>query len=143
MLGMLLAVHALLAAEESVRQTATEPWRLETTAAHNTGLAFLATHQVALSRISTGVPTRDALRNTRIAGATGIQICADNDRMLTLLGPVSATDAPEILASILSAQTPSVLAAGYTDDSALPAEENLPTGCAVPAAHIWIGAELG
>lgn len=142
MLGILLAMHALLVAEESVRQPATEPWNLETNASRNTSLAFLATHELALSRVVAGARAQDALRNTRRAAAVGIQICADTTRMLTILGPVGAADAPEILDVILSAGTPAVQAAGYAGDSALPPDENVPTGCFVPSAHVWVGAKV-
>ncbi len=142
MLGILLAMHALLVAEESVRQPATEPWNLGTNASRNTGLAFLATHELALSRIVAGAHPQDALRNTRRAAAVGILVCADTTRMLTILGPVSAADAPEILDVIFSGRTPAVQAAGYTGDSTLPPDENVPTGCVVPTSHVWVGARV-
>ena len=141
MLGLLLALQAIFNANELARHTASEPWVLEASSVFNTGLAVANTHRAALRRIKSGATGLGAIQGTRQERAVGIRICADANRMLTAYGPVNADEAPEILDAIRKAVHPAARIGfiGKVDDEPT---ADLPSGCSVPANHVWIGTAL-
>ncbi len=141
MLGLIVALHAVLTAEQSARNIDTEPWSIETPAIRNIGLSLAATHDWALSRIKASARGARELRDTRRDLATGVRHCADSNRMLTAYGPVIAAEAPGILEAVRQAVHRETRT-GYTGDGAAVPTASLPAGCAVPREHVWLGAQL-
>ena len=142
MLGLLVALHAVFLAAETSRQVGTEPWTYEGTTAQSIGRALADTHRTAIFRIRTRASDTGALHGTRREFATGVSICADSNRLLTVFGPVSPAEAPEFLVSLRQAVHRNARVGyryGY-DESPIP---RLPAGCQVPADHIWIATSLG
>ena len=141
MLGLILALHSILVAEQSALNVGTEPWALEAPALRNVGLSLAATHDWSLSRIKSATRNASEIRDGRRDSAVGIRRCADAHRVLTAYGPVIAAEAPEILEAAketVHRETQS----GYTGDGGAVPALSLPTGCIVPTEHVWLATQL-
>lgn len=140
MLGLLLALQAILVAGESARH-AESSLRISTSSpATLTALALVDTHNIALARIRSGAEASAALRGSRRVG-TDIRICSDATRMLTAFGPTSETVAPDYRRAFWEAFHPKVRHGYSGADGSVPATA-LPAGCSVPPGHVWIGTSL-
>ena len=141
MLGLILALHSVLVAEQSATFVGTEPWALGAPAIRNVGLSLAATHDWSVSRIKAAARHASAIRDGRRDSAIGIRRCADSSRVLTAYGPVVAAEAPEILDAVRETVHRETQT-GYTGDGGAVPAVSLPTGCTVPSEHVWLATQL-